>query len=336
MRILIDTYGADAGAKPIIDGTVKALEKRDFIPVFVGNDREIKLLVHDRIKNYEIIPTNEFISNDEDPVRAIRKKKDASIVLAYEKSKEEGHDGVISAGSTGALLAGGLFIAGRIPGIKRACLAANIPSLNEEITLLMDTGANMNCKPEFLYEFALMGRVYLENVMHITNPKIGLLNVGVEEHKGNALTKEAYKLLKESNMNFTGNIEARDLLTGKVNVIVADGFDGNIAIKTTEGVLKSFGSELKKLIYSSPKNKIAGAILKNDIKSLANKFSPDEVGGAPLLGVKSYVYKAHGSTNDIAFSNAILGLIEYIEMNVIEKIEGELNGNWWINQTSKW
>lgn len=336
MKILIDTYGADAGAQPIIDGTVKAIEKRDFTPVFIGNDREIKLLIHDRIKNYEIIPTNEFVSNDEDPVRAIRKKKDASIVLAYEKSKEEGYDGVISAGSTGALLAGGLFLTGRIPGIKRACLAASIPSVNDEITLLMDTGANMDCKAEFLYEFALMGKVYLENVMNITNPKIGLLNVGVEEHKGNNLTKETYNLLKESNMNFTGNIEARDILTGKVNVIVADGFDGNIAIKTTEGVLKTFASELKNIIYSSAKNKIAGAILKNDIKSLANKFSPDEVGGAPLLGVKSYVYKAHGNTNEIAFSNAILGLINYIEMNVIEKIEGELNGNWWINQTSKW
>jgi len=333
MKILIDTFGADGGVEPIIEGTIKALETRDFIPVFVGNDREIKLLVRDRIKNYEILPTNEFISNDEDPVRSIRRKKDASIVLAYEKLKEDGYDGLISAGSTGALLAGGLFILGRIPGIKRACLAVGVPSLNDEITLLMDTGANMDCKAEFLYEFALMGKVYLENVMNVNNPKIGLLNVGVEEHKGNALSKESYKLLKDSNMNFTGNIEARDLFYGKVNVIVADGFDGNIAVKTAEGVLKSVGSELKKIIYKSNKNKIAGAILKNDIKSLAGKFSPDEVGGAPLLGVKSYVYKAHGNTNATAFSNAILGLLNYIDMNVIEKIEGELNGNRWVNTT---
>ena len=163
--------------------------------------------------------------------------------------------------------------------------------------------------------------------MHISNPKIGLLNVGVEEHKGNALTKETYKILNDSDMNFTGNLEARDLFTGKVNVIVADGFDGNIAIKTTEGVLKTLGLELKNLIYSSTKNKLAGAMLKNDIKSLAGKFSPDEVGGAPLLGVKSYVYKAHGNTNETAFSNAILGLLNYIDMNVIEKIEGELHDN---------
>ena len=327
MKILIDTYGADAGSKVIIEGTIKALEMRDFTPVFLGNEREIKLLIHDRIKNYDIIPANNFISNDEDPVRAIRREKDASIVLAYEKSKEESYDGLISAGSTGALLAGGLFIAGRIDGIKRACLAASIPSINDEITLLMDTGANMDCKAEFLYEFALMGKVYLENVMHIKNPKIGLLNVGVEEHKGNKLTKETYALLKESKLNFIGNVEARDLFTGKTNVLLADGFDGNIALKTAEGVLKTFAGQLKNTIYKSTKTKIAGALLKNDLKSMTKKFNPDEVGGAPLLGVKSYVYKAHGNTNERAFAYAILGLLDYIDMKVIEKIKGELNDN---------
>ena len=324
MRILIDTYGADAGSKVIVDGTILAKEKRDFTPVFVGNEKEIKENINGRITDYEIIPTDSYISNDEDPVRAIRRKKDASIVLAYEKSKEEGYDGLVSAGSTGALLAGGLFLAGRIEGIKRACLAANIPSINDNICLLMDTGANMDCKAEFLYEFALMGSIYLENTMGIANPSIGLLNVGVEEHKGNKLTKETYALLKESKLNFVGNVESRDLFTGKVNILLADGFDGNIAIKTAEGVLKLMGSQIKSTIYKSSKNKIAGALLKNDLKAMTNKFSSDEVGGAPLLGVKSYVYKAHGNTNELAFSNAILGLMNYIERNTIEKIEGEI------------
>lgn len=324
MRILIDTYGADAGLKVIVDGAILAKEKRDFTPVFLGNEKEIKENINGRISDYEIIPTDSFISNDEDPVRAIRRKKDASIVLAYEKSKEEGYDGLVSAGSTGALLAGGLFLAGRIEGIKRACLAANIPSINDNICLLMDTGANMDCKAEFLYEFALMGSIYLENTMGIANPSIGLLNVGVEEHKGNKLTKETYALLKESKLNFVGNVESRDLFTGKVNILLADGFDGNIAIKTAEGVLKLMGSQIKSTIYKSTKNKIAGALLKNDLKTMTNKFSSDEVGGAPLLGVKSYVYKAHGNTNELAFSNAILGLMNYIERNTIEKIEGEI------------
>ncbi|WP_297281568.1 phosphate acyltransferase PlsX [uncultured Anaerococcus sp.] len=325
MKILIDTYGADAGSKVTIEGAILAKEQREFTPVFIGNEREIKLIIHDRIHDYEIIPTDSFISNDEDPVRAIRKKKDSSIVLAYEKAKEEGYDGIISAGSTGALLSGGLFVGGRIKGIKRACLAVAVPSVTGGITLLMDSGANMDCKPEFLYEFALMGSVFLENVMGVSRPTIGLLNVGVEEHKGNKLTKETYSLLKNSNLNFVGNVEARDLFAGKVDVLIADGFDGNIAIKTAEGILKLMAKELKSTIYKSPKNKIAGGLLKKDLKATASNFSTDKVGGAPLLGVKSYVYKAHGNTNELAFSNAILGLMDYIETNTIEKIEGELN-----------
>lgn len=325
MKILIDTFGADAGYKITIDGAIKALEKRKFTPVFVGNEENIKEYINSRISDYEIIHTDNFISNNEDPVRAIRSKKDASIVLAYNKLKEEGYDGLISAGSTGGLLAGGLFIGGRIKGIKRACLAVSLPSLTDEITLLMDSGANMDCKAEMLYEFALMGKVFLENVMNVDNPKISLLNVGLEEHKGNKLTKETYGLLKESDLNFIGNIESRDLFTSKSNIILADGFDGNIALKTAEGVLKLFGKELKNILYKSSKNKIAGALIKNDLKKLTEKFSADEVGGAPLLGVKSYVYKAHGNANETAFANGILGLMDYIDKDVISKIEGELN-----------
>lgn len=323
MKILIDTYGADKGEKVLVDGAIIAKEKRDFTPVFIGNKDKIEELIDGRIKYYELIHTDEFISNDEDPARAIRRKKNASIVLAFEKSKEEGYDGVLSAGSTGALLAGGLFIAKRIKGIDRACLATSLPTLGET-TLLMDTGANMDCKKEFLEEFGLMGKVYLENVLNIEKPKIALLNVGVEEHKGNKLAKETYALLKEANLNFVGNIEARDLFTGKANVILADGFDGNIAIKTAEGIFSLMGKELKDVFYKSLSNKLAAGILKKDLKSMFNKFSADEVGGAPLLGVRSYAYKAHGNANEIAISNAILGLMDYIDKNVIEKIEGEL------------
>lgn len=323
MKILIDTYGADQGEKVLVDGAILCKEKRDFTPVFIGNKEKIEKLIGGRISDYEIIHTDEFISNDEDPARAIRRKKDASIVIAFEKAKEEAYDGILSAGSTGALLAGGLFIAKRIKGIDRACLATSLPTL-KGTTLLMDTGANMDCKKEFLEEFGLMGKVYLENVLAIENPKIGLLNVGVEEHKGNKLTKETYVLLKEANMNFVGNIEARDLLTGKVNVVLADGFDGNIAIKTAEGVLKLLAGQMKDVFYKSLLNKLAAGILKKDLKAMFNKYSADEVGGAPLLGVQAYVYKAHGNANELAISNALLGLMDYIDKKVIEKIEGEL------------
>ena len=324
MKILIDTFGADNGPKVLVDGAILALKEKDFLPVFVGNEEEIEKLIDGRILQYEIINTDEYISNDEDPVRAIRRKKNSSLVLAYNKLKEEGYDGLLSAGSTGALLAGGIFISKRIEGIDRPSLATPLPTTGE-YTLLMDTGANMDCKPAYLEEFAIMGKVFLENVVHIDKPKIGLLNVGVESHKGDKLTKEAYELLSESNLNFVGNIEARDLFSGKVNVIVADGFAGNVAIKTAEGVISLFKSQMKEILYKSFKTKLAGLAIKDDLSKQMGKFSSQSIGGVPLLGVKSYVYKAHGNSNDIAISNAILGLIDYINMDVIEKIQGELN-----------
>lgn len=324
MKILIDTFGADNGPKVLVDGAILALREKDFLPVFVGNEEEIEKLINGRISKCEIINTDEYISNDEDPVRAIRRKKNSSLVLAYNKLKEEGYDGLLSAGSTGAILAGGIFISKRIEGIDRPSLATPLPTTGE-YTLLMDTGANMDCKPAYLEEFAIMGKVFLENVVHIDKPKIGLLNVGVESHKGDKLTKEAYELLSESNLNFVGNIEARDLFSGKVNVIVADGFAGNVAIKTAEGVISLFKSQMKEILYKSFKTKLAGLAIKDDLSKQMGKFSSQNIGGVPLLGVKSYVYKAHGNSNDIAISNAILGLIDYINMDVIEKIQGELN-----------
>lgn len=323
MKIIIDTFGADNGPEVIINGTIEALEKRKFVPVFSGNKEEIEKLISGRINSYEIIEASEVITNNEDPVRAIRRKKESSLVKAYRSLKEGDYDGFISAGSTGAILAGGLFISGRINGIDRACLATSLP-VYEGSTLLMDTGANMDCKPEFLQEFAIMGSVFSKNVLSVENPTVSLLNVGVEEHKGNKLTTETYKLLQETDVNFVGNIEARDLLTGKTNIIIADGFDGNIAIKSAEGLISLFKKELKSAIYSSLKTKIGGALIKNALKETLSKYSADEVGGAPLLGIKNYVYKAHGNTNSYAFSNAILGLIDYIEKDTINKIQGEL------------
>ena len=324
MKILIDTFGADEGAKVLVDGAVLALAKKEFTPVFVGNEKEIEKLIDGRIKDYEIIHTEEYITNDEEPVRAIRRKKDSSLVLSYNRLKEEGYDGLLSAGSTGAILAGGIFISKRIDGIDRPSLAATLPT-KKGYTMLMDTGANMDCKPAYLEEFAIMGKVFLENVIHIDNPKIGLLNVGAESHKGNKLTKEAYELLENADVNFIGNVEAREIFDGDVNVIVADGFAGNVAIKAAEGVISLFKSEIKNVFYKSLKNKLAAIAIKNDLSKELGKYSSQNVGGAPLLGVKSYVYKAHGNSNDIAISNAILGLIEYINMDVINKIQGELN-----------
>ncbi|MDD7306400.1 MAG: phosphate acyltransferase PlsX [Peptoniphilaceae bacterium] len=323
MKIIIDTYGADGGVEVLINGAIKALKKKDFIPVFAGQKIKIEKLIDGRIKNYQIIEATEFIANTDDPVRAIRRKKDSSLVKSFRALKDETYDGMISAGSTGAILAGGLFISGRLEGIDRACLATSLPS-KEGSTLLMDTGANMDCKPEFLQEFAIMGKVFSETVLGIENPSVSLLNVGTEEGKGNKLSKKAFTLLADSDINFVGNLEARDLFTGKTNIIIADGFDGNIALKTAEGVISLLKDEINSAIYKSLKTKIGGGLLKSALKENLSKYSADEVGGVPLLGIKDYVYKAHGNSNAYAFSNAILGLIDYIEKDTISKIEGEL------------
>lgn len=323
MKIIIDVNGADEGIKIPIKASIDALKEKEFVPVFAGDSKKIKNIIGQDIKNYEIIDSKDVISNNEDPVRAIRRKKDSSLVKAFNKLKEESYDGLISAGSTGAILAGGLFISGRIDGIKRACLATSLPTFKGQ-TLLLDTGANMDCKAEFLKEFAIMGSVYVENVLNIKNPSVSLLNVGAEEHKGNKLAKESFKILKESKLNFTGNIEARDLFTGKTNIVIADGFDGNIAIKTAEGVISLFSKEVKDAIYKSFSTKIGGALIKNALKENLSKYNSDDIGGAPLLGVKEYIYKAHGNSNKKAFKSAILGLIDYINTGTIEKIKGEL------------
>lgn len=323
MKIIIDTFGADDGIKIPIEGAIEALKTKEFIPCFSGEKEKIEKIIDGRINSYEIIDANEKIENNEDPVRAIRKKKESSLVKGFNKLNEDDYDGLVSSGSTGAILASGLFISGRIEGIKRACIATSLPTF-ENNTLLLDTGANMDCKAEFLKEFAIMGHVFAENVLNIENPSVSLLNVGVEEHKGNKLSKETYKLLNESNLNFVGNIEARDLFTGKTNIIIADGFDGNIAIKTAEGVISLFSKEIKDAIYKSFKTKICGALIKDSLKENLSKYNSDGIGGAPLLGVNQYIYKAHGNSNEKAFASAILGLIDYINTDTIEKIKGEL------------
>ncbi|MSS77164.1 phosphate acyltransferase PlsX [Anaerococcus sp. AGMB00486] len=323
MKIIVDTYGADDGIEIPIEGTIEALKEKDFIPVFVGDKEEIENIISQRIDIYEIIDAKDRIDNNEDPVRAIRKKKDSSLVKGFEKLNEDNYSGLISAGSTGGLLASGLFISGRIEGVKRACIATSLPTF-ENKTLLLDTGANMDCKAEFLRDFAIMGSVFAKNVLHIDNPTVSLLNVGVEEHKGNKVSKETYALLKDTDLNFKGNIEARDLFTGKTNIVIADGFDGNIAIKTAEGIISLLSKEIKNSIYKSLKTKIGGALLKDSLKENLSKYNTDDIGGAPLLGINQYVYKAHGNSNKKAFKSAILGLIDYINTNTIEKIRGEL------------
>ncbi|MDO4593928.1 MAG: phosphate acyltransferase PlsX [Tissierellia bacterium] len=326
MKIVIDTLGSDNGAKDIIDACVEIYNLKKIQFVFVGEEKFLEKQLENKIepKDYEIINSLETISNDEDPVRAIRKKKKSSMVMAFNRLNDSDCDGLISCGSTGALLSCGIFITGRIKSIKRATLAASIPTLKGN-SLLVDSGANVDCKSEFLRDFAIMGDIYSKFVFDNKKPRIGLLNIGVESHKGNKLSKETYKLLKnEKRIDFIGNIEARDILNGTADVIVADGFDGNIALKSAEGMAVAILNQLKSALKSSAKTKFAALLFKSELKNSLKVFDYKEVGGAPLLGVNKAVFKAHGNSDKRAFKNALLLLIDYIEKDVISYLKEEL------------
>lgn len=327
MKIIIDTIGADKGASEIIKGSISAIKEFDIELLLVGKEE----FISEELKKYEydsdrisILNAEDEIKNTDEPALAIRRKKDSSMVVAFNALKDGLGDGLVSTGSTGALLAGGLFIIKRIKGIDRAALASVFPTVKGQ-SFLIDMGANVDCKPEYLKQFAIMGSIYCEEILDIKSPSVGLLNIGHEEGKGDILRKETYELLKESNLNFIGNYEARDLMTGKCNVMVADGFTGNMILKTTEGIAMSVGGVLKESIMSSFKGKIGALLLKPQLKELKSSLDYREYGGAPLLGISKPVIKAHGSSDYIAFKNAIKQTIVCIEKDIINIIDKKIN-----------
>ena len=247
-----------------------------------------------RQERITIIHTDEVITGDDEPVRAVRRKKDASMVLAAREVKEGRADALISAGNTGALVATGLFVVGRIPGIDRPALAPTIPTIDGKGFLLLDVGANSDAKPEHMLQNAYMGSIYSEKVRGIPNPRVGLLNIGTEEEKGNLLTKNAYELLKETDLNFIGNVEARDLLNGVADVVVTDGFTGNMVLKTLEGTAASLMKMLKNALTSSMKAKIGAALVLPQLKEIKKTMDYTEHGGGLLAGIQHPVIKAHG------------------------------------------
>lgn len=326
MKLIIDTMGADKGPNEIIKGAIDALNEYDIELLLVGKvdhmSEYLKELEYDKSK-VELLNAEDVISNEDDPVRAVRRKKDSSMVVAAKALSDGLGDGLISAGSTGALLASGLFIVKRIDGIDRAALSVMYPTL-KGFSLLVDGGANVDCKPEYLYQFALMGSIYMDKVMAVENPKIGLVNIGIEEGKGNELTKNTYRLLKNSNLNFVGNIEGRDIPMGEVDIMLADGFVGNIALKVTEGMAISIFTMLKEQFTKNLKTKLGAAILMSELKTLKSTMDYREYGGAPLLGTRKPMVKAHGSSDAFAIKNGIRQLINFVEKDVIAIIEKEL------------
>lgn len=327
MKILIDGMGGDNAPDEIVAGAVAASKEIDDEILIIGNEELITKSIEAhgyRGTQISVINATEMITNDEAPVKAVRTKKDSSIVKGLNMVKKGEADIFLSAGSTGALLAGGLFILGRIQGIDRPTLATVYPVIGKEPSLLVDTGANAECKPNNLFEFATMGSIYMEKVIGRKNPTVGLVNNGTEEGKGTTLTKAAYELIEKSDLNFIGSVEARELPNGACDVIVTDGFTGNAIIKLTEGMGLMVLRELKRRFLANTKSKLGALLLKDQLSGIKKEFNYAEYGGAPLLGVKGAMLKMHGSSDALAVKQTIIKAIPYVEGNVVDTIQNSV------------
>lgn len=305
MKIAIDAMGGDHAPKTVVEGAMKAIAAFDDLHITLfGQEAAIRQYLTNE-ERITIVHTDEVVTADDEPVRAIRRKKQASMVLAAQAVKDGEADACISAGNTGAWMAAGLFIVGRIDGVERPALAPTLPTADGTGFVLLDAGANVDAKPEHLAQYALMGSVYAEKVLNIPNPKVGLLNIGTEEKKGSELTKKAFDELKAMPINFVGNVEARDLLEGVAHVVVADGFTGNVALKAIEGTAMSVFKMLRSTLTSTFTAKLAAGVLKPRLMELKGKMDYSEYGGAGLFGLNAPVIKAHGSSDANAIYNAV-------------------------------
>ena len=324
IRIAVDAMGGDFAPVEIVKGSVQAAREYGVAIQLVGDEVQIK----EELAKYDITGldiaithTDEVIEMGEAPAKALRAKKKASIILTVDSVARGESQGLVAAGSTGAAMAASLFGLGRLPGIKRPVICCTMPTVKQPIAML-DGGANTDCEPEMLYEFAIMGKIFAELILGYKNPKVGLMNIGEEEGKGNELAKNTFNLLNEKKelFNFIGNVEGRDIFTGDCHVIVCDGFVGNVALKTGEGALKMMGKLIKEEIYSSFLNKILGFFSKRIFAGIKKRLDYEKIGGALLLGVKGVSVIAHGSSKAYSVKNAIRVAKEAVEKNINEKI----------------
>lgn len=325
MKIVIDAMGGDNAPKAIVEGTVKALEQiKDLQIILTGNQEEIKKYLEKDYDRLEIVHCTQTIENNEQPSVAIRQKTDSSLVVALDYLKQKKADAVISAGSTGAILIGGFLKIGRIKGVSRPALAPILPAKNGGRVLLIDCGANVDSKPKSLVDFAIMGTTYMK-IYGIENPRVALLNVGEEEGKGNELTKETYNLLKsQEGINFIGNREARDLLSGEIDVMVCDGFAGNIALKSTEGALSLVINEIKGC-FTGFFGKLAGLLVYKKMKKIKDKLDYNKYGGSIFLGCNGIVLKSHGSSKAETIFSSIKQVIEIHNNKIIDEISNKMS-----------
>lgn len=311
IKIIVDTLGGDLGPSAVIEGSIRAINDNSDIHVILVGPEDV---LNTELKKYKykseqlslLFSTEEITCHDK-PTLAIKRKKNSSMVIAYDTLKaNDDINAFISIGSTGAVLAGAVLIAGRIPGVKRPGFCPILPTIDGGIVSICDSGANVDCEPYYLQQFAVMGSLYLEKAYDIKNPRVALLNVGIEEEKGDNLRKEAYKLIKETNgINFVGNMESRDLLTGKYDLVVCDGFSGNVLIKSTEGACMEVMKLIKKAFTAGFKNKLGALLLKKDVYKIKDLMDYNNYGGGVMLGVTKTIIKGHGSSKSSAIYHCI-------------------------------
>jgi len=308
MKIAVDAMGGDNAPLAIVKGALAAAEAvKDIRIILVGAKNRIIEAVATLPENVSIVEAEEVIENDDKPLMAIRRKRNSSMVVALQMVKDGSADAVVSAGNTGAFMAGASLIVGRIPGISKPALAPALPTRDGKGVITVDIGATMDPKPENLYQYALMGNLYAKTVFARSKPRIGLLNVGVEAEKGNELTKQTYQLLAQSKLNFIGNVEAREVMDGRCDVLICDGFVGNVLLKSMEGLAQSLFAEMKQAVVNGGvKGKIGALLLRSTLKSLKDQLDYSEYGGSPLLGINGICIKCHGSADATTVKNTIL------------------------------
>jgi glycerol-3-phosphate acyltransferase PlsX len=336
IRIAIDAMGGDFAPREVVHGAVLAAREYGISVQLVGQPDVVQaeLKRHEtQGLNISIIPASEVVAMDEKPSKAVLRKKDSSIVRAMQQVADGLADGVVACGSTGAAAVAATFIIGRIPNVSRCAIACEMPTINPRRCLVVDAGANVDCDADMLYQFGIMGSILYAGIHNVKRPRVGVLNIGAEETKGNQLVQGAYRLLKDHpegpdnhDLNFIGFVEGRDFPMGKVEVVVTDGFTGNVSLKTAEGIAKMINHMLRQELLASTRTKLAAVVAKPALKALKARVDPDEFGGALLVGLKGVCVIAHGGSKHTAVKNAIRVGVDMVKANVVKNIESSFAG----------